>query len=492
MSPTDLELLKDYEHKSAEDAFAELVRRYLGLVYSAALRQVRSRQLAEEIAQATFLKLARHARRLPPNTIVAAWLYQVTRREAIDAIRAEVRRRKREQMASEIHAMNAFAEDWTPIEPLLDEAMHALEDADRAAVLLRYFENKSLREVGQALGSSDDAAQKRVSRALERLRQYFAKRGVTAGASAIAVVLSTHAAQAAPASLAGAISAAAAALATTTFAATSTTIAMTTLQKALITAAITAAVGTGIYEAWQVAGLRQEVQALRQEHASLNQNAQREREEATAALATLRDENLRLQNDATELPRLREEVSRLRTRALDLAKTRSTAPASNAAPATADNPPGESDLPKETWGDVGFATPQDALRTRGWAILNGSRERFKDSVFITASARKMLEDMFVKMAEASKDPNKAQYIQEILNSGFGVEEGILMPMMAENEKRGYAGYRVVSEQALSESEKQLEVETRMESARAKTETLKFRRIANDWKVVIDENFIKAR
>ncbi len=164
MSDTDLELLARYTRHRAEDAFAELVRRHLALVHSAALRQVRSPQLAEEVAQSTFLKLAQHARQLAPDTILSAWLYQVTRREAIDVVRREARRQLREQIATEMNAMNATAADWTHIEPLLDEAMHALDETDRAAVLLRYFENKSLREVGQALGASENAAQMVVER----------------------------------------------------------------------------------------------------------------------------------------------------------------------------------------------------------------------------------------------------------------------------------------------------------------------------------------
>src|SRR2546428_2967190 len=105
-----------------------------------------------------------------------------------------------------MNAMNATGSDWTHVEPLLDEAMHALDETDRAGGLLRYFENKSLREVGAALGTSDDAAQKRVSRAVERLREFFAKRGVTVGASGLAVVISANAVQAAPIGLAVTIS----------------------------------------------------------------------------------------------------------------------------------------------------------------------------------------------------------------------------------------------------------------------------------------------
>src|SRR5258706_9525037 len=101
MSDTDLELLACYARQHSEDAFAEIVRRHLDLVHSAALRQVRSEQLAEEVAQSTFLKLARHARQLAPGTIVTAWLYQVTRREAIYVVRREARRQLREHIATQ-------------------------------------------------------------------------------------------------------------------------------------------------------------------------------------------------------------------------------------------------------------------------------------------------------------------------------------------------------------------------------------------------------
>jgi RNA polymerase sigma factor (sigma-70 family) len=214
-------LLGRYVRQNAEDAFAEIVRRHLGLVHSAALRQVRSPQLAEEVAQSTFIKLARNARQLAPETILTAWLYQVARREAIDVVRREARRQLREQIATEMNAIRAGASDWAQVEPLLDEAMDALDQTDRAAVLLRYFENKSLREVGESLGTSDDTAQKRVSRAVDRLRDFLAKRGVTSGAAGLSLLISTHAVQAAPAGLVttittAALSAVSTALLTTT------------------------------------------------------------------------------------------------------------------------------------------------------------------------------------------------------------------------------------------------------------------------------------
>ncbi len=272
VNDTDLQLLARYVQEHAEDAFSEIVRRHLNLVFSAALRQVRSPQFAEEVAQSVFIDLARQACRLAPDTILSAWLYQVTRRTAIDVVRRESRRQRREQVAGELTAMNATSTDWSHIEPLLDEAMHALDDTDRAAVLLRYFENKSFLQVGQTLGTTEDAARKRVSRAVDRMREFLTQRGVAVGATGLAAVVSANAVQAAPAGLAATISAAATlagtAVATTTATATITkAIAMTALQKALITATICAVVGAGIYQAHKVRQLRDAIGKLHQQSA---------------------------------------------------------------------------------------------------------------------------------------------------------------------------------------------------------------------------------
>jgi RNA polymerase sigma factor (sigma-70 family) len=202
-----LDLLRQFARENSQDAFTEIVRRHVNLVYSAAFRQVRSPQLAEEVAQSVFADLARAAKKLNSKTILTAWLYSVARRTAIDVIRKESRRQLRDQIAMEMTNMNATANDWTQIEPLLDDAMAALEETDRSAILLRYFENKSLREVGEALGTSDDAAQKRVSRAVEQLREFFSKRNVTIGAGGLAVLISANAVQSAPVGLAATISA---------------------------------------------------------------------------------------------------------------------------------------------------------------------------------------------------------------------------------------------------------------------------------------------
>src|SRR5436190_3383707 len=292
MSETDLQLLAHYDRKHAEDAFGEIVRRHVDLVYSAALRQVRSPELAEEVAQAVFIELARRAGRFPADTVLAAWLYQLTRHRAIDVVRREAGRRIREQTAQELQAMNATAEDWTHIEPLLDDAMEALEETDRLAVLMRYFQKKPLREVGQALGVTDDAAQKRVSRAVERLREFFVSRGVTVGASGLVVILSTNAVQAAPVHLTFAISttaAASVAVGSTLTVTAAKTIAMTTMQKSLIAAALAAAIGAGFYEGRQTSSARNEIHALQKQQTALAGQIQQlilERDDAIHRLAS--------------------------------------------------------------------------------------------------------------------------------------------------------------------------------------------------------------
>jgi RNA polymerase sigma factor (sigma-70 family) len=322
---SDLDLLRRFARENSQDAFSEIVRRHLNLVYSAAVRQIRSPQLAEEIAQSVFADLARNAGKLKSDTILTAWLYAVTRRTAIDVIRKESRRQLREQIAMEMNTTNAnegsagVPPAWSEIEPFLDDAMAALDETGRSAILLRYFENKSLREVGEVLGASEDATQKRVSRAVERLREFFSKRNITIGASGLVVLISANAVQSAPIELAATISTvvlAGTAVSTSTAIAATKAIAMTTLQKTIIGTVLVATVGTGIYEARQASQLRDQVQTLQQQQVPLAeqiQQLQRERDDATNRLAGLLAENeqLRSNRTETELLKLRSEVTQL-------------------------------------------------------------------------------------------------------------------------------------------------------------------------------------
>jgi len=316
MRTDDRSLLSQYAQRRSDEAFATLVNRHLNLVYSVALRQVRSPQLAQEVAQSVFTDLARNAGALKPDTVLTAWLYRVAYRTAIDIVRHESRRHAREQIAMDMAAMSTASSEWTRIEPLLDEAMEALDESDRTAILLRYFDNKSLREIGDTLGISEDAAQKRVGRALDRLRELFSKRGAVVGAAGLGVVISAHAVQAAPVGLAATISAAATVAGTTAVAITTTTITkaitMTLLQKTIVAAAIAAGVGSGIYEAHRASALGDQVQTLQEQQALLTgqiQQLQSEREDASNRVARLTGENATLKNDSAELAKLREDLA---------------------------------------------------------------------------------------------------------------------------------------------------------------------------------------
>ena len=245
-SLTDQRLLQDYAEHRSEAAFAELVRRHVDLVYSAAVRMVCDGHLAEDVTQRVFMALARNAARLAGQPVLSGWLHRTARNLAAETVRADVRRRAREHEAAFMNNMHAAEPDalWEDIAPHLDSTLGELAEADRDAVLLRYFERKSAREMAQTLGISEDAAQRRVSRAVERLRDLFAKRGLTVGAGGLVVVLSAQAVQAAPAGLAAGIATAAAGTAGATGATVGLIklITMTKLQTALIGAIAAGAV----------------------------------------------------------------------------------------------------------------------------------------------------------------------------------------------------------------------------------------------------------
>ncbi len=267
-------LLKEYTRTGSEQAFHELVTGYLDLVYSSAVRLVNGdRHMAEDVAQTVFADLARKARTLPADVLLGGWLHRHTCYVASTVRRSERRRRERERLAAEVNAMTDHGKSsLAEAAEMVDEAIDQLGADDRAAILLRFFEQREFRAVGEALGSSEDAARMRVSRALERLHGLLKKRGVALSAAALGTALAGEAVTAAPAGLAVGISSAALTGAAAGGGATLTLMKIMSMSKlqigvigTLIVASVAAPVLVQHRAEAQAAELRQENQSLRQQ-----------------------------------------------------------------------------------------------------------------------------------------------------------------------------------------------------------------------------------
>jgi RNA polymerase sigma factor (sigma-70 family) len=311
----DAELLRRYAVSRSEEAFAEIVQRHLGLVYSVALRQVEGdAHLAQDVTQQVFTALARKAAPLSRHPVLSGWLYRSTQFAAIDVMRSERRRRAREQEAQTMHELsnNPGPEvDGEKLRPVLDQVMGELNDRDRDAVMLRFFEGRPFAEVGTKLRLTEDAARMRVERALDKMRWLLVQRGVTSTTAALAVTLANQAAVSAPAGLAAAVTGAA--LSGTTAAgggiALMTFMSTTKLQIGIIGALLAAGAGGIALQQQTNAELTREVETLGRP----SPEAVRLQEE-NHRLAQIVAELESYRGDGTELARLRAEAAALAAR----------------------------------------------------------------------------------------------------------------------------------------------------------------------------------
>ncbi len=315
MEASDQELLRAFVRERSEDAFRQMVNRHLNLVFATARRILGDPQLAEEVAQGVFLLLARKAGDIGNQQPLAGWLYHTARHHALNASRSEGRRRQREQTAAAMQTTETTPEpEWIAAE--LEGALEKLPPEDRDALVLRFLDNRQLREVGVELGISEEAARKRVSRALDKLRGIFGKRGVALSTGLLTTALAAQAGAAAPAGLGASIVASAltglTAASATAVAATQTTTTFMNLFNLKTTAAIlgaAAVTGTTTYlvQEREVERLRADYQTLNETHGKLAVEQQEARE-----LIQLRDEQIAaLRRDIADLPRLRGDVDRM-------------------------------------------------------------------------------------------------------------------------------------------------------------------------------------
>lgn len=272
---SDDELLRDFAGRGDEAAFAELVRRHVDLVYSAALRQVgRDAHLAHDVAQLVFVSLARKAPTLVNRASLAGWLFTSTHYAAANTVRAERRRRTHEQeshMMHEARSESGVAVEWERLRPVLDAAMLELNESDREIVVQRFLGGRSFADIGTALRMTEDTARKRSARALDKLHALLARRGIRSTSGALALALSSHAVSAAPSGLAATLSASALSSAALPAAAVAVApfLTMSKLSFALAGVAVAFLGVMLVHQQRQATVARAEIAALRAEHARL-------------------------------------------------------------------------------------------------------------------------------------------------------------------------------------------------------------------------------
>jgi len=485
MTP-DSELLHRYAGTKSEAAFAELVQRHVNLVYSTALRQVNGdAHLAQDVAQTVFTDLARKASSLSRRATLTGWLYTSAHFAAAKAVRTENRRRDREEkfMREPIHETTpdpGFAEaraDWEKLRPALDDAMHELKEADREAILLRYFENRPFGEIGGKLGLNENSARMRVERALEKLRGLLVSRGVTT-AAALAAVISANAVQIAPAGLAATLTSTslAGAGAGTTF--TLLKLMTATQLKLGISALVVAGATTALVVQHQAQiKLREENQSLRQQINQLqtdNENLSN-RVAAASHSQSLSDEQL------NELLRLRAEAGGRRRQNENHGKAQSDTHQARLSQPEASLPavldaPTVPLSPAADWANIGNASPAAAMQTLNWAMSKHDENAFSSLVAWDADAKAQAEALFAAAPESVRQK-------------FGSIDGVLYAMLSDIPP--IAGFAVVSQNIQGDEDTLIE-QHQYQDGRVRQNQVTLHQFDDGWRIVFgDERTLRG-
>jgi len=460
---SDQDLIHAYARDRSQEAFGELVHRHVDLVHSTAFRVLRDSSLAEDVTQRVFMALAQHAARLQNRTALTGWLHETARNFAVSTVRSEERRRLREQASAFMNINDSTEADdvWKQIAPHLDDALAQLSGGDRDVVLWRYFERKTAAQIGDRLGLSGAAAQKRVARALDRLRTILAERGLATPAVGLAVLLSSQAVQSAPAGLAASALAAAGTVAPVLSATSTLGIIMaSTKAKIGLGAVLAASVITTplVLQHQHIARQRDEIAFLEQQIPELD----RLREEVKELTAIDRANAEQAERDRAELARLRAESIALKTRAMEAAQSQSavTKPASTEPPL----------MGIENWAHVGFATPSASLQTLNWARARGDTNVIANSLaWSDEETRAKLESMFAALPES-------------MRSRYGSPDAYMLSFFTNptSDDRKLVSYRILEENIVGNDANVL-AEWRLANGHTSTNAVHYVRIGDDWR-----------
>jgi RNA polymerase sigma factor (sigma-70 family) len=470
----DAELLRLYVTKRSEEAFTELVRRHVDLVYSAALRQVGGdRHRAQDVVQGVFTELARRASSLAQHRALRGWLYTCTRFTATKIVRTESRRRAREEKA---HAMTEPAADdasmsanWDQLRPVLDEAMHELKESERTVVILRFFDQQSLKGVGEKLGLNEDAARKRVDRALEKLHGAIVKRGITSTAAALSLALGQQAVLAAPTGVAA--STAAAALAGAGGATMGggaawilKLMSMTKWQVSVITAIVAVGTTTTVFRA-QARAKEQARSESRTEQQKIGQTPQASwnSHEAPASSESQANE---LRQATTERDALRTEIAALKK--VNAQPSRSTASGSGQKPKPIMR---GAMVPIEVGRSAGRATPIATFQTGMWSAHQVDVDRLVEIFDFDPADRAKLAEFYSRLPAESQ-------------AEYRTPERVFAAIAASKLAENLVGSGLVSEKYDKYDEVTLTMRMKSIDGSETDDTFQLRQKADGWHMVV--------